>query len=75
MFASDYCLRAAGQRAEYGWRSSPGRALRLFCGKPLQEVQEITFEIGMLGKYWLDSNDCRSSPVLRSLPGWAFSAL
>ena len=46
----------------------------MFCGKSLQEIQEITFEICMLGKYGLDINDCRSSPVLRSLL-WAFSAL
>ena len=29
-------------------------AMRLFRGKSLQEIQEITFEIGMLGKYGLD---------------------
>ena len=32
-------------------------ALRLFRGKSQQEIQEITFEIGMLGKYGLDIND------------------
>ena len=37
-------------------------ALRLFRdrGKSLQEIQEITFEIGMLGKYGLDINDPKS---------------
>ena len=28
-------------------------------GKSLQEIQEITFEIGMLGQYGLDINDPR----------------
>ena len=32
-------------------------ALRLFRGKSLQEIQEITFEVGMLGKYGLNIND------------------
>jgi len=37
-------------------------AMRLFRGKSLQEIQiqEITFEIGMLGKYGLDINDPKS---------------
>lgn len=50
-------------------------ALRLFRGKSLQEIQEITFEIGMLGKYGLDINDPQESHVLRALPGRVFSAL
>ena len=50
-------------------------ALRLFRGKSLQEIQEITFEIGMLGKYGLDINDPQESHVLRALPGRTFSAL
>jgi hypothetical protein len=50
-------------------------AMRLFQGKSLQEIQEITIEIGMLGKYELDINDPKSSHVLRSLPGRTFSAL
>jgi len=43
-------------------------AMRLFRGKSLQEVQEITFEIGILGKYGLDINDPQESHVLRALP-------
>ncbi|MFZ2471601.1 MAG: hypothetical protein WAW52_06620 [Methanothrix sp.] len=50
-------------------------ALRLFRGKSLQEIQEITFEIGMLGKYGLDINDPQETHVLRALPGRVFSAL
>jgi hypothetical protein len=49
--------------------------VRLFRGKSLQEVQEITFEIGMLGQHGLDINDPLSSHVLRVLPGRVFSAL
>ncbi len=41
----------------------------------LQEIQEITFEIGMMGKYGLDINDSQESHVLRALPGRAFLAL
>jgi tetratricopeptide (TPR) repeat protein len=50
-------------------------AQRLFRGKSLPEIQEITFEIGMLGKYGLDINDPQESHVLRALPGRVFSAL
>ena len=50
-------------------------ALRLFRGKSVQEIQEITFEIGILGKYGLDINDPQESHVLRALPGRVFSAL
>jgi hypothetical protein len=50
-------------------------AMRLFRGKTLQEIQEITFEIGMLGQYGLDINDPQESHVLRALPGRVFSAL
>ena len=50
-------------------------AMRLFRGKSLPEIQEITFEIGMLGKYGLDINDPQESHVLRALPGRTFSAL
>jgi tetratricopeptide (TPR) repeat protein len=50
-------------------------AMRLFREKSLQEVQEITFEIGMLGQYGLDINDPQESHVLRALPGRTFSAL
>jgi hypothetical protein len=49
--------------------------MRLFRGKSLQEIQEITFEIGMQGKYGLDINDPQESHVLRTLPGRTFSAL
>jgi hypothetical protein len=50
-------------------------AMRLFQGKSLEEIKEITFEIGMLGKYGLDINDPQETHVLRSLPGRTFSAL
>jgi hypothetical protein len=43
-------------------------AMRLFRGRSLQEIQEITFEIGMHGKYGLDINDPQESHVLRALP-------
>lgn len=49
-------------------------ALPLFRGKSLQEIQEITSEIGMLGNYGLDINDSQES-LLWALPGRAFSAL
>jgi len=35
-------------------------ALRLFRGKSIDEVREITFEIGMLGQHGLDINDHRN---------------
>ena len=50
-------------------------ALRPFRRKSLQEIQEITFEIGMLGKYGLDINDPQETHILRALPGRGFSAL
>ncbi|MBN1236654.1 MAG: hypothetical protein JW999_11515 [Methanotrichaceae archaeon] len=50
-------------------------AMRQFAGKSLDEVREVTFEIGMLGKYGLDINDPQESHVLRALPGRTFSAL
>jgi hypothetical protein len=42
-------------------------ALRLFRGKSLQEIREITFEIGMLGRYGLDIND----PLVQPRPAIA----
>jgi hypothetical protein len=50
-------------------------ALRLFRGKAPEEIREISFEIGMLGRHGLDINDPKSSHVLRALPGRTFSAL
>jgi len=50
-------------------------ALRLFLGKSLHEIHEITLEIGMLGKYGLNVNDPQESHVLRVPPRRAFSAL
>jgi tetratricopeptide (TPR) repeat protein len=50
-------------------------AMRLFRGRPLEEIREISFEIGMLGQHGLDINDPRETHVLRALPGRAFSAL
>ena len=50
-------------------------AVRLFRGMSLQEIQEITFEIVMLGKDGLDINNPQETHFLRALPGWGFSAL
>jgi tetratricopeptide (TPR) repeat protein len=50
-------------------------AMRLFRSRPLEEVREISFEIGMLGRHGLDINDPKETHVLRALPGRAFSAL
>jgi tetratricopeptide (TPR) repeat protein len=49
-------------------------AMKTFRDKSFQEIQEVTFEIGMLGKYGLDINDHSAQHVLRSLPG-VFTAL
>jgi hypothetical protein len=49
--------------------------MRLFRGGPLEEVREIAFEIGILGKYGRDESDPKETHVLRALPGRAFSAL
>jgi hypothetical protein len=38
-------------------------------------LQEIGFEIGMLGKFGLDINASQESQVLRALPGRTISAL
>jgi hypothetical protein len=35
-------------------------ALRLFRGKSLEEIGEISFEIGMLGRHGLDIDEPRS---------------
>lgn len=32
-------------------------AMKMFKGKSLDEIKEITFEIGMLGQYGRDIND------------------
>jgi hypothetical protein len=37
-------------------------AMRLFREKSLQEIQEIAFEIGMLGQYGLDINHPKEGP-------------
>ena len=50
-------------------------AMRLFRGKSLEEIREITFEIGILGKYRRDESDPQETHVLRALPGRTFSAL
>ena len=44
-------------------------------GKSLEEIREISFEIGMLGTYGLDINDPQETHVLQALPGRTFSAL
>jgi len=38
-------------------------------GKSLEEVREISLEIGMLGQYGLDINDIKETHVLRALTG------
>jgi hypothetical protein len=50
-------------------------ALRLFLGKSLPDIQEITFKIGILGKYVLDVDDPHETHVQRALPRRTFSAL
>jgi len=49
-------------------------ALRLLRGKSLEEIREMSFEIGMIGRHGLDISDSKSSHVLRALPGKVFSA-
>ncbi len=49
-------------------------ALRSFRDKSFQENQDMTFDIGMLGRYGLDIYDHSTQHVLRSLPG-VFTAL
>lgn len=42
----------------------PTNSLAIWLGgKSLPEIQEITFEIGMLGKYGLDINDPQETHV------------
>jgi hypothetical protein len=48
-------------------------AMRLFSGKTLDEVREVTFEIGLQGQYGLDINDPTETHILRSLHGRTFS--
>ncbi|HON36240.1 MAG TPA: hypothetical protein PLY52_08040 [Methanothrix sp.] len=38
----------------------------MFRGKSLQEIQEITFKIGMLGQYGLEINDLKETHALRA---------
>ena len=47
----------------------------LFRGKSLEDIRDISFEIGMLGRHGLDINDPQETHVLRALPGRTFSAL
>ena len=72
--ARDCRPRVEVSRAAHGCRFLSGWAMRLFRGKSLPEVQEITFEIGMLGKYGLDTmipwratfcGRCRGGPSRR----------
>jgi len=48
-------------------------ALRLFRGKSLEEIEEIAFEVGMLGKYGLDIKHPHDSHVLRMLQERVFT--
>jgi hypothetical protein len=49
-------------------------AMRLFRGRPREEVREIAFEIGMMGQHGRDESDPKETHVLRALPERAFSA-
>jgi tetratricopeptide (TPR) repeat protein len=49
-------------------------ALETFKGKSTQEIKDISFEIGMLGRQGLEINDPTKKFTLRSLPG-EFTAL
>jgi len=63
IWASQDCgPRAQGPWVEDGCGLLSGWALRLFRGRSLPEIREITFEIGMLGKYGLDINDPQEIP-------------
>jgi hypothetical protein len=54
----------------------PTNSLAIWLGgKSLQEIQEITFEIGMLGKYGGGGGGSQESHVLRAQPRRTFSAL
>jgi hypothetical protein len=54
----------------------PTNSLAIWLGgKLLQEIQEIPFEIGMLGQYGPDIYDPQGTRVLRVLLGRVFSAL
>jgi len=55
--AGDCGPGAQGQGAKDGCGLLSGWALRLFRGKSLEEILEISFEIGMLGRHGLDIND------------------
>ena len=50
-------------------------ALRLSPGESLEEIREISFEIGMLGRHGLDISGPKSIHVVRELPGRTFAAL
>ncbi|MCR5888343.1 tetratricopeptide repeat protein [Hymenobacter sp. J193] len=49
--------------------------LKLFDGKSHQQVQDVTFEIAMLGRSGLDPKDSSQKYSLASVPGKKFSAL
>ncbi len=44
-------------------------ALRLSPGESLEEIREISFEIGMLGRHGLDISGPKETHVLRALLG------
>jgi hypothetical protein len=49
-------------------------ALEIFKGKSIQQVKDISFEIGLLGRQGLEINDPTKKFSLRTLPG-EFTAL
>lgn len=50
-------------------------ALKFLTGKSKQQVQDVAFEIGMLGRSGLDPNNRTSKYNLAAVPGKSFSAL
>lgn len=66
-------LKAWGPRKDGGLLS--GWGLRLFRRKSLEEVQEIAFEIRMLGQHGAGLSTTPKRHVLRALPRSVFSAL
>jgi hypothetical protein len=53
------------REAENGCGLLPGFARRLFRGKPMQEIQKITFKVGISWRFSLDINDPLTRHILR----------
>jgi hypothetical protein len=50
-------------------------ALKLFDGQPRQFVEQVGFEVAMLGNHGLNPGDAETKYSLRTVPGRKFSAL